>query len=126
QDRLHREITTTVAKLVAESGETDPYRVVTFESLHRFDYLTAVLNESLRLNPPAVFTERRAEKDIRLETEDGRWRVDLKRGDVVHVPIYSVHRDPDHFPEPDHFRPERFLPEEATHHRYSFIPFGSG
>src|SRR5699024_1380383 len=95
------------------------------ESLSRFEYLNAVVNESLRIYSPGLLTERQASKDITLQTEDGRVRIDLKKGDIVLLPIYSMHRDPDQFPAPEVFRPERFI-GEPNHHESCYIPFGSG
>jgi len=37
---------------------------------------------------------------------------------------YALHRDPDYWPEPEEFKPERFL--NPTHHPYAYIPFGGG
>ena len=37
---------------------------------------------------------------------------------------YMIHRDPEFFPDPEQFKPERFL--EPTHHPNAFIPFGGG
>jgi cytochrome P450 len=41
---------------------------------------------------------------------------------------YALHRDPDFFPEPEVFKPERFIKNsgEPTHHPYAYIPFGGG
>ena len=39
---------------------------------------------------------------------------------------YAVHRNPDHWTDPERFIPERFMDEEAKHHDYAFIPFGTG
>ena len=74
---------------------------------------------------PATAIERRAAADCPLETADGKIRIDIKKDDIVRVPVYALHHDPGHFPEPDRFRPERFL-GEPEFHKYAYIPFGSG
>src|SRR5699024_7009125 len=66
-----------------------------------------------------------ASKDIVLQNEDGSVRINLKKGDVVHIPIYSMHRDVEQWPEPEEFKPERFI-GESTFHKYSYLPFGAG
>ncbi|CAG2175057.1 unnamed protein product [Oppiella nova] len=37
-----------------------------------------------------------------------------------------MHRDPDNFPNPDDFKPERFLAENIAHNSYAYLPFGAG
>src|SRR5690348_1488821 len=56
QQKLHEEIITVLEKLKADqqkedpnSGLDDPYRLVTIDSLSQFEYLSAVINETLRL-----------------------------------------------------------------------------
>lgn len=43
--------------------------------------------------------------------------------------IWALHHDPIHFPQPEEFRPERFVrdsPEALERHPYAYIPFGMG
>lgn len=126
QERLSGEIKSTFRKLAKENPTViDPIQLVTFESLSRFEYLNAIVSETLRLHAPAPFIERSAAQDIHLETEDGKVKINLQAGDVVHIPVYSTHHNPEQFPEPAVFNPERFL-GAPTHHKYAYIPFGSG
>src|SRR5699024_5896503 len=95
QAKLHTEIVTIMGKLAEEAGPDgpkDPVELVTIDSLARFEYLSGVISETLRIYSPATFTERQASKDMELATEDGRIRFNVKKGDMVHFPIYSMHR----------------------------------
>ena len=49
----------------------------------------------------------------------------VKKGMRVDMPIYAAHHDPDFFPEPEKFKPERFLKENAEQIKpYTYRPFG--
>ena len=50
--------------------------------------------------------------------------ITIPAGTTVEIQPYVVQRDPEFFPDPEQFKPERFL--EPTHHPYAFIPFGGG
>lgn len=51
----------------------------------------------------------------------------FKKGDQIMVPVYGIHHDPDYYPEPEVFDPDRFLPETVLgRNQYSYIPFGEG
>jgi cytochrome P450 len=78
----------------------------------------AVVRETLRLRPPAAGVLRRLTEPMRA----GAYT--LPAGTRVMVPIALVHRDPAAFPEPDAFRPERWLHGEADER--ALIPFGVG
>jgi cytochrome P450 family 135 len=81
-------------------------------------YLDAVITESLRLRPVVPFTGRLLREPAAL---DG---FDLEAGTVVLAAIYMAHTNPDVYPDPFGFRPERFLPDGPD--TYSWVPFGGG
>lgn len=84
-------------------------------------WLTASLREVLRLYPPIIATfMRTARRDLTL----GGYRI--ARGTDVSLMIATIQRDPRWFPEPDAFRPERFLPGAPEIPRGAFLPFGAG
>src|ERR1700760_3569453 len=81
-------------------------------------YLTATIQETLRLRPVIVIVIRRLTEAIELGGYD------LPAGTNVVPSIHLVHRDPTIYPEPDAFRPERFI--ETPPGTYTWIPFGGG
>lgn len=51
----------------------------------------------------------------------------LDPGDVVAIPIYGIHMDPKYYPEPNEFRPERFMGDEKKNRpAHLFLAFGAG
>jgi cytochrome P450 len=84
-------------------------------------YLRQVLDESLRLFPPAWIIGRRALAD----DEIGGYHVPA--GTVIAICIYTLHRHADFWEQPERFDPERFTPERiAGRERYAYIPFSIG
>jgi cytochrome P450 len=82
-------------------------------------YLTATINESLRSRPVVPNTmPRYVAKPITV----GGW--DYEPGPSLVVNAYLIHHDPDIYPDPYTFRPERFLDEKPG--TYTWIPFGGG
>jgi cytochrome P450 len=81
-------------------------------------YLTATIQETLRLRPVIVIVIRKLTETVEL----GGW--DLPAGTRVVPSIHLIHRDPKIYPEPERFRPERFL--ETPPGTYTWIPFGGG
>lgn len=51
----------------------------------------------------------------------------LEKGTGIWVPIFGLHRDPEYFPDPERFDPDRFLPEEIKNRNPAvYMPFGDG
>jgi cytochrome P450 len=109
------------ARLEAELASVLGGRLASPEHLTSLPYTQAVVNETLRLYPPAYVTGREAIRDTVVA---GR---KLPRRHIVLISIYALHRDPRFFPDPSTFRPDRWLDGlEKRLPRGAFIPFGMG
>ena len=96
-------------------------RTPTYADLANLPYCLQVFKETMRLYPPATGVMREALHDVEI---DGYL---VPKGTNVVVPIYTLHRNPRYFPEPETFDPDRFLPErEKELPRYAYLPFGAG
>ncbi len=96
-------------------------RTPTVDDLPSLVYLGQVVDESMRLYPPAWIIERQALG----EDEIGRWRI--PKGTIVATPPYVLHRNAALWEDPLRFDPDRFAPgklEERAKHAY--MPFGAG
>jgi cytochrome P450 family 135 len=82
------------------------------------EYLTATIQETLRLRPVIVLVIRRLTEPV----EIGGY--ELPAGASVTPCIHLVHRNPEIYPEPERFLPERFLDNPPG--TYTWIPFGGG
>jgi cytochrome P450 len=82
------------------------------------EYLTATIQETLRLRPVISIVIRRLTEPVEIGGHE------LPAGVSVTPSIYLVHRNPEIYPEPDRFLPERFLGNPPG--TYTWIPFGGG
>ena len=96
-------------------------RTPRFEDLAELRYTRMVLEESMRLYPPAHTMSREALADD--EVEGHR----VRKGSVVSIVPWVLHRHRRLWERPDAFDPERFAPERAAARpRFAYIPFGGG
>ncbi len=108
-------------KLHAEVDQVLGQRVASMEDVPNLGYARQIIDETLRLYPPAYATAR----DVAVEDElDGYV---LKKGSGVTVGIWATQRSPQYWERPDEFVPERFSPEHADKiQKWSYLPFGGG
>jgi cytochrome P450 len=108
-------------KLVAEWKRVLGGRTPTADDVMELPYTAAVIAESMRLYPPVYVIGREATKDLEL----GGYRV--KRGYTVLMSQWVNHRDPEYFPDPEGFRPERWEGGLARRiPKFAYYPFGGG
>jgi cytochrome P450 len=108
-------------RLEKELAEVLGGEPATPEDVRALPYTQAIINETLRLYPPAYVTGREAIRDTTIRGTH------LPKGHIVLISMYATHRDERFFPEPDAFRPERWLDGlEKRLPRGAFIPFGMG
>ena len=105
----------------------------TFEKLKDMKYLRAVFNESLRLYPVVPENDRQAEVDTVLPVgggDDGKSPVFVKKGEIVHWSLYTMHRRKDLYGEDaEKFKPERWLDQgekKGLRVGWEYLPFNGG
>lgn len=113
-----------MAKLRAElDAVIEPSEaVIPYDKLRHLPYLRACLDEALRMFPPSTFGLPR-----RTPPEGAPILGDFIPGETsVSISAYVAHRDPKVFPDPEQFKPERWLGEDAKELQAAFISFSTG
>ncbi|KAL0110962.1 hypothetical protein PUN28_012778 [Cardiocondyla obscurior] len=96
---------------------------LTYDIIKKMDYLDKVFKETLRKYPPATVLSRESMSSY---TFDGT-EVTIPEKQKLWIPIYAIHLDPDIYPKPDVFDPERFNEEAIqSRHPMTYLPFGDG
>lgn len=111
QEKLYDEIT---ANLTDDNWS--------YEAVHSLQYLDQVFNESLRIYPPVTgFLTRKCNKECQLGD------LVVPEGVILQAPVWNIHHDPELWPEPWKFDPDRFAPENRSSiNNMAFLPFGVG
>ncbi|KAK4874173.1 hypothetical protein RN001_013533 [Aquatica leii] len=122
QNKLQDEIDTTLQECKGR---------VTYDALMKMEYMDMVVSETYCccLGWPATgVTDRVCVKPYTIEpVKEGEKPVHIKKGELIWVPIYAIHRDENLYPEPERFNPERFSHENKSSIRsYTYLPFGLG
>ncbi|MFD4600370.1 cytochrome P450 [Streptomyces sp. NPDC058464] len=108
------------ARVLAELDEVLGERPVTFDDMMRLPYLDRVITETLRLHHPGWLVTRRTTEETRL----GEWT--LPAGTELAYCQHALHRDPERFPDPHTFDPDRWTDAAQEPPPGAFVPFGDG
>ncbi len=109
QEKIYKEV------VAAENQNIDR-----MEFIKACPYTKQVIEESMRLYPPAYFIDR-------VNYELDHWEgFDIPKGSNILFSIYEMHRHPDLWEEPEAFIPERFASDKAKKYSTHYYPFGAG
>ncbi|MBC2904695.1 cytochrome P450 [Streptomyces cupreus] len=108
------------ARVLAELDEVLGERPVALDDVTRLPYLNRVITETLRLHHPGWLVTRRTIEETRL----GEWT--LPPGTELAYCQHALHRDPERFPDPDTFDPDRWNDPAQEPPPGAFLPFGDG
>jgi cytochrome P450 family 6 len=96
---------------------------VSYEALMNMEYAGRVISESLRKYTPGNVLMRKCTKEYKIADTD----ITIEKGRMVFLPMHAIHTDPEFFPEPEKFDPDRFTPEmEKERNPFTYLPFGEG
>lgn len=111
-----------LAKMKAEINQVTPNKLPGYNELKNMPYLQQVIDESMRMYPPAWITGRES------YGPDEFKGVQINKGDLVLVCMYSLHRDASIYDKPGIFNPDRFADGAGKKWTkdFAYFPFGGG
>uniref|UniRef100_A0A914C730 Cytochrome P450 n=1 Tax=Acrobeloides nanus TaxID=290746 RepID=A0A914C730_9BILA len=104
-----------VMEVIGDKTEID------YDDITKLKYINQVVQETLRMYPPAARSNRLCTKPI---TING---IHFDKDVAFSIPVYAIHHDEKYYPDPYKFDPDRFAPEEkAKRDPLTYLPFGYG
>ncbi|RZC35328.1 p450 domain containing protein [Asbolus verrucosus] len=114
-----------ISKAFEENDDQLPY-----DALQGLQYLDGVVNEALRMHPPAGSLQKICTEPYTYIPKDGdviKQPVTIEKGTCIILPVNGLHHDPKYYEDPGSFKPERFIGVNKDNlTKYSFLPFGEG
>ncbi|NP_001352704.1 probable cytochrome P450 9f2 [Lucilia cuprina] len=121
----HAEVQEKLYQEILQYSEDSENESVTYDALKRMPYMDKVVSEMLRKWPVTLVTDRVCNKDYIYESNNKR--LEIKKGEILRIPMCAIHRDPKYYSEPDIIDPERFSAENKTKiEDAAYLPFGLG
>ncbi|KAI2474113.1 hypothetical protein C4B38_000193 [Diabrotica virgifera virgifera] len=101
---------------------------VSYEDLLKMKYMDNVISETLRKWPSGIAIERICTKAYTLKAKLPHEKdVTLPKGTIVCIPTFGLHRNPEYYPDPELFDPDRFDDTNKSNIKpYTYFPFGVG
>lgn len=110
-----------IQQLVFEEVSAVMKDTMTVSDYSNLKFLERVIKESLRLYPPVPYISRKVVKESKIGN------IILSPNSDISIHIFDIHRDPKHYPDPERFDPDRFLPSNTEdRHPFAYIPFSAG
>ncbi|XP_067627252.1 probable cytochrome P450 6a23 [Eurosta solidaginis] len=95
----------------------------TYEAIQKMKYMDRVFSETLRKYP--ILTTLKRFSKAAYDTGDPRYLIEKDMH--ITIPVHAIHHDPEYYPDPEKFDPERFTEEEIKKRpACSYLPFGDG
>ncbi|GJQ88390.1 Cyp6a9 [Trypoxylus dichotomus] len=96
---------------------------LTYDAIIGMKFMDQVVNETLRMYPPLSFLNRVCTKEYKLPNTD----TIIEKGTAILISNLGIHWDPEYYPNPETFDPDRFTDEnKRTRPTFTFLPFGEG
>lgn len=105
-----------VQEIQDQIGEMEP----AYDAMRKLKYMEQVIMETLRMFPPLTRLYREVQETVTI------WNYTFPKGWTVVVPVYSIHRDPLYWSDPERFDPGRFENPKSTQNTFFYLPFGQG
>lgn len=117
---IHQDIQSRLIKEINEKIEKNGG--LTYKAVQEMEYLDMVVSETSRKYTTVPILNRECGKSLMLPSGQ-----QIEKGTAIIIPIWSLHHDPQYFPNPDKFDPERFSQENRDSIvPYTYLPFGEG
>ncbi|XP_074395148.1 thromboxane-A synthase isoform X3 [Zonotrichia albicollis] len=122
QNELNEFFIQTIKNAIVHRHQQDAAQMVPdCQNVQELPYLDMVIAETLRMYPPAFRFTREAAKDCVVLGQH------IPAGAVIEIAVGHLHHNPEFWPEPEKFIPERFTEEaKKEQHPFAYLPFGAG